>query len=73
MALPFGWCLAPYAYTKFTRPIVAAMRSPGLARAGSYSGRIGALSWVANDYYIQIYIDDILIMSTTPDRLRSVI
>jgi hypothetical protein len=30
VAVPFGWCLAPYAYTKFTRPIVTALRTPAL-------------------------------------------
>ena len=30
VGVPFGWKLAPYAYTKFTRPIITALRSPGL-------------------------------------------
>ena len=49
------------------------MRTPSLARQGGYTGRIGRVGWVASDYYIQIYIDDILVLSITTSRQTEVL
>ena len=63
IAVPFGWCLAPYAYTKVMRPVVTAMRNPSLPHELGYKGRLGQLRFVVGKYYIQIYIDDILLLT----------
>ena len=52
VAIPFGWSLAPYVFTKFTRPILTAMRYPHLAQEGQFVGTIGNATWHATDYYI---------------------
>ena len=52
IAVPFGWCLAPYAYTKVMRPVITAMRSLGVSTANGYIGKLADLTLVIADYYI---------------------
>jgi hypothetical protein len=73
VAIPFGWSLAPYAYTKFTRPIITALRSPGVPQTHGYPGMLGSRGWRADDYFVQIYIDDILLLSTRKERQARVV
>ena len=66
IAVPFGWNVAPYAFTKFTRPIIAALRAPELTRQFGYQG-LQSLEGHLAAYYLQIYIDDILLLAATAD------
>ena len=36
IAVPFGWNLAPYVFTKFTRPVLTALRYPEVTRQAGY-------------------------------------
>lgn len=53
--------------------MIAALRTPILAHNHGYRGRIGRIAWRATDYYIQIYLDDILILTIHKERMQEVI
>ena len=63
IAIPFGWNLAPYTFTKFTRPVITALRAPSATIDLGYVGKLGHLRAVIHNYHVQIYIDDILTLS----------
>ena len=67
IAVPFGWCLAPFAYTKVMRPVITAMRNPRLPASQGYDGKLVTLATITAQYYVQIYIDDILLLATTAE------
>ena len=73
VAIPFGWALAPFVFTKFTRPVITAIRYPRITQEHGYQGALGRLSWVATDYYVQIYLDDILVLTIERNRMHTVI
>lgn len=52
IAVPFGWCLAPYAYTKFMRPVITAMRDPETPFLRGYRGPLCNLRVVVGKYFI---------------------
>ncbi len=49
------------------------MRFPQMAKERGYKGPLGNLTWVASDYYIQIYLDDILILTFEKARCTEVL
>ena len=51
IALPFGWCLAPYAYTKFMRPVIAALRQPTQDTRSNPTTPLATLLPITQDYY----------------------
>lgn len=73
IAVPFGWCLAPFAYTKVMRPVITAMRNPHLPTSQGYDGKLNRLAPLTALYYVQIYIDDILLLATTADVHTAII
>lgn len=52
IAIPFGWNLAPYTFTKFTRPVITALRNPAAASEGTYQGTLPALQHQTNHYHL---------------------
>ena len=63
IALPFGWNLAPFTFTKFTKPAITALRNPDLLGDSPILAPLSRLRVVKNGFHIQIYIDDVLILS----------
>ena len=53
--------------------MVTAMRYPHIAHSSGYKGKIGKLTWVATEYYIQIYLDDILLLTFSKEHMVEVI
>ena len=49
------------------------MSYPHLAQSNGYTGPLGAPSWTATAYYIQIYLDDILLLTPSKDTLPGVV
>ncbi len=73
VVIPFGWSLAPFVFTKFTRPVITAMRYPLVAQEHNYRGLLPRLRTVAGKYFVQIYLDDILILTTLKEHMHEMI
>jgi hypothetical protein len=71
VGIPFGWKLAPWVFTKFTRPIGAALRFPVRAQELGFPGLLGQQDWSSKDVFSQIYLDDILVLSPSPERQKA--
>ena len=52
LAIPFGWNLAPYAFTKFTRPVITVLRNPGTVLRPDYTGPLRDLEDHGSHYFL---------------------
>lgn len=58
--LPFGWSLSPYVFTKFMRPVIAALRSPSLMGPRLQYLRLYQLLSDLPVKLVSVFLDDIL-------------
>lgn len=62
IGLPFGWSCAPGAFTKFLRPVIAALRSPAL------TNELAGFQWLRNltkPFYVGGFLDDLIGLGAT--------